>query len=256
MSVKIMGLVWDAPLKRDEKFILLAYADHANHDGGDIWPSKERIEKMTGYKERSVFAITAALVESNLLIAEGKTAAGTVRYRINRALLETIIYEAGHTAIAADISAPGVLEDAEAGVQNLQVQSLQGCKKQHSRGAKFAPKPSLEPSELFSAGEISGPPPTDAEIYKAYPRHVAPDDAMKAIAKARKKKTAAVLLERTLAYAKAVKAAHIEKQFIPYPASWFNAGRYDDDPAEWLQGGSAPITNPNPNPITKKNALL
>lgn len=258
MSVKIMGLVWEAPLPRDQKFILLCYADHANHDGGDIWPAKERIQKMTSYSERSVFTITASLVEAGIMIREGRTASGTVRYRINRAKLETMIYQAGHTAIPKNISAPGVLLEEEqnggaefAGVQNLQVQ------KTTKGGADSAPKPSVEPSrELFAREAVNGSNPTDSEIYKAYPRHVAPDAAMKAIAKARKKKPAAFLLERATAYAKAVKIAHIEKQYIPHPATWFNAGRYDDDPAEWFTGGSAPIANTNNKPITKNNALL
>ena len=42
-----------------------------------------------------------------------------------------------------------------------------------------------------------------------------------------------VLLAKVREYAAspAVKSTPIE--FIPHPATWFNAGRYDDDPAEW-----------------------
>jgi len=73
-------------------------------------------------------------------------------------------------------------------------------------------------------------------IYSAYPRKVAPSDALKAIAKAiAKGKTPAHLLERTTAYAAATALwTEDELRFIPHPATWFNGGRYDDDPKTWL----------------------
>lgn len=74
------------------------------------------------------------------------------------------------------------------------------------------------------------------DIYSAYPRKVAPADALKAIAKAiAKGKTPAHLLERTKAYAAATALwAEDELRFIPHPATWFNGGRYDDDPKTWF----------------------
>jgi len=74
------------------------------------------------------------------------------------------------------------------------------------------------------------------QIYSAYPRKVAPSDALKAIAKAiAKGKTPAHLLERTKSYAAATALwAEDELRFIPHPATWFNGGRYDDDPKTWL----------------------
>jgi len=74
------------------------------------------------------------------------------------------------------------------------------------------------------------------QIYSAYPRKVAPADALKAIAKAiAKGKAPAHLLERTAAYAAATALwTEDELRFIPHPATWFNGGRYDDDPKTWL----------------------
>ena len=34
MSIKAMAVVWEAELPRPEKFVLLALADHADHEGG------------------------------------------------------------------------------------------------------------------------------------------------------------------------------------------------------------------------------
>ncbi len=69
MSVKVMGLVWDLKISREEKFILLAYADHADHEGGSIFPAISTIAEKTGYSERSVQRITRKLETSGYLVA-------------------------------------------------------------------------------------------------------------------------------------------------------------------------------------------
>ena len=54
------------------------------------------------------------------------------------------------------------------------------------------------------------------------------------------------LTERVSAYAEAVKAwPPADHQFIPHPATWFNEGRYDDDPNEWKRNATH---QPKPNP--------
>jgi len=58
MSVKAMAWVWDQDIPRDEKFLLLAYADHADHEGNNIFPAIDTIVKKTGYSRRSVQRIT------------------------------------------------------------------------------------------------------------------------------------------------------------------------------------------------------
>ena len=76
MSVKVMGLVWDLQIARDIKFVLLAYADHADHEGYNIYPSIKTVAKKTGYEERSIQRITRKLEESGLLIPMGGQAGG------------------------------------------------------------------------------------------------------------------------------------------------------------------------------------
>lgn len=82
MSVKVMGAVWDLKIGRDEKFILLAYADHADHNGGSIYPAVSTIAEKTGYSERSVQSITRILEERGILIPDGQGPRGTNRWRI------------------------------------------------------------------------------------------------------------------------------------------------------------------------------
>jgi len=66
-----MAWVWDQDIERDEKFVLLAYADHADHDGNNIYPAVDKIARKTGYSERSIQRITRQLVEHGWLIAMG-----------------------------------------------------------------------------------------------------------------------------------------------------------------------------------------
>lgn len=78
------------------------------------------------------------------------------------------------------------------------------------------------------------PPARDGieeEIYQAYPRKVAKQDAIKAIRKAMKDVEPVKLLEITKAYASARVGA--DPQFTPHPATWFNGRRYNDDPGTW-----------------------
>jgi hypothetical protein len=74
MSVKVMGMIWDFPLPSSEKLILLAYADHADHDGNNIWPSIGLVARKTGLSRRTVQRITKKLQERDppLLILQGK----------------------------------------------------------------------------------------------------------------------------------------------------------------------------------------
>lgn len=64
-------------------------------------------------------------------------------------------------------------------------------------------------------------------IYKAYPRKKAPDRAKRAIGAALKKISYEKLLEAVKLFAESVKDK--EAQFIPYPATWFNGGCWDDE---------------------------
>jgi len=79
-------------------------------------------------------------------------------------------------------------------------------------------------------------------LYAIYPRKRKPQDAKKAIAKALKVHGFEKLETATTAYAAAVAGWPDEdRRFVPYPASWFNAGGYDEDPAEWTRGNAAEL---------------
>lgn len=85
MSVKIMGLVWDlnnGEIEREEKYVLLAYADHADHKGYSIFPAVATIAEKTGYGERSIQAITRSLEAKGFMVEDGRGPKGTNKWRI------------------------------------------------------------------------------------------------------------------------------------------------------------------------------
>jgi hypothetical protein len=86
MSGIITGLVWDLPIVgefgRPEKYVLLAYGDHADQNGRNVFPSVELISRKTGYEERSVQSITRKLEELGYLVADGQGPHGTNRWMI------------------------------------------------------------------------------------------------------------------------------------------------------------------------------
>jgi hypothetical protein len=71
MSVKIMGLVWDTPMEPSQKFVLLALADHADHEGNNAYPSLGLLARKTGYAERHVRR-TLRLLEESKYIERGE----------------------------------------------------------------------------------------------------------------------------------------------------------------------------------------
>lgn len=144
MSVKAMSLVWDfecpqivngIDFRPNHKFVLLAYSDHADHLGKNIWPAVSTIAKKTGYQERNVQYITRELEDMGLLVEDGIGPRGTNRWLIP--------YDDGGAKIApVQPSAP--------------VQSLQGAKNEDSLGAiPSGATPRVQPS----APELKEPEP-------------------------------------------------------------------------------------------------
>jgi hypothetical protein len=73
------------------------------------------------------------------------------------------------------------------------------------------------------------PSPQEIVLYQAYPRHTAPANAYRAIRKALAVKPFDELLLAVQAFCRKCSREGTEERFIPHPASWFNAGRYEDE---------------------------
>jgi hypothetical protein len=102
------------------------------------------------------------------------------------------------------------------------------------------PEPEISEAKASSPRTDSGKADPLEEIYKAYPRRIGKQGAIKSITRAlqRLKKAGMAIREaevylyrRVQAYARS--PAGNDGEFTPHPATWFNDGRYDDDPKEW-----------------------
>ena len=108
-------------------------------------------------------------------------------------------------------------------------------KQKRTTGVKQNPTPSSSSSTSIhtpSESELS-------EVYKAYPVHKGRGSALKAIWKAvdrvtrrdglEKHDAVSWLAKRAMAFGEQERKKGTESRFIPYPATWFNAERYDDE---------------------------
>jgi hypothetical protein len=118
----------------------------------------------------------------------------------------------------------------------------QVCPEDESEGESESDSPEREPREKTTVADIE-----NEAIYTAYPRRVAKQDALRAIAKARKIRDAAFLLAKTRQYAGSLSVRTSEVKHIPHPATWFNRGSYDDEPQAWeydARDGKRPNQSP------------
>jgi hypothetical protein len=118
MSVIAMAFVWKLKLPHDEKFVLLAYADNANDNGGSIFPALLTIANKTGYSKRSVQEITKKLEKRGLLLRNGRSKHATVLWRIpldfamaDSAMADSAIWQSSASAIA-ESAIPSMLQTA------------------------------------------------------------------------------------------------------------------------------------------------
>jgi hypothetical protein len=201
MSVKIMSLVFDHyPGPPAERFTALALADHASHDGENVYPSVNQLALKTGHSERAVqYHLRRMEARGWLEVVEHGGGRGKrTKYRIPIEKLKGAAY-------------------APFPEKRVQIETEKGA----DGGVHSLLEPSLTVSEqnaLF------------ARFWFAYPKKKNKGIAEKAFRKLRPDET----LLKTL-----LKAIEIQKrsqswtkdngQFIPYPASWLNAKAWEDE---------------------------
>lgn len=83
MSARTVGEVWELDLPANKKLVLLAMADHADHDGRNVFPSVGLIAWKTGYSERQVQRIIHEMTTDGLLMVVSAEKGKTVVYNIN-----------------------------------------------------------------------------------------------------------------------------------------------------------------------------
>jgi len=67
MSGKATGMVWELDIPHNEQFVLLAMADHADHNGGHIFTSTAELAWKTGYSQRQIQRIIKTLRDKKII---------------------------------------------------------------------------------------------------------------------------------------------------------------------------------------------
>lgn len=143
MSVHVMGNVWELDLDPAHKLVLLAMADHADHEGGSVHPSVRLIAHKTGYSERQVQRIMRALEAAKILVVESPSTGGrghTTHYRIVTA--NGVILSPFKRTEKGDIPAERVTSETKKG----DIRALKG-------DIAMSPEPSEESSRETSDDE-------------------------------------------------------------------------------------------------------
>lgn len=83
MSAKIMGRAWDLDLPHNQLLVLLALADHADHEGNNVYPSLGLVAWKTGYSEQQVRRVIRQLIDLKILIVVSKSPGRAIKYKIN-----------------------------------------------------------------------------------------------------------------------------------------------------------------------------
>ena len=158
MSIKMMALIWDSQMPTStHKLVLLAFADHANDNGGSCFPSIRKVAIKTQISQRQVQRIVADLKLNGLLIAM-KPPRGhkTPSYQIRGDRMTPLRCD-DDTGVASGVTdepARGDTHDA-AGVTPM--------------SPKSSGEPSLEPS-----GETAAAARASSEIFDLYELHIGP----------------------------------------------------------------------------------
>jgi DNA-binding Lrp family transcriptional regulator len=141
MSGKIMGQVYDRELPARQQAVLLALADHADHDGANAWCSVGKMAHKLGCSARTIHYRLRELEASGVLVRTGTRRdteghGGAIVYRIH---LEALPRKAEYTPVCKSCT-PG---SDQPGVQKTPSRS---AKKAKPVCNPVADKPSLKPS--------------------------------------------------------------------------------------------------------------
>ncbi len=209
-----MAAVWECDVEPDARFLLMAMADHADENGGSIFPSIGRLSRKTGFHERKVQRLLARLRRRGFLVVT-RPAAGhrPTEYRI------AFDPPRGDTTCRGDTGV-GATELCHP-TPDIAV-SPQGRQSFVTQNHQVTVR---EPSERRSTSSDDFD-----RFWTAYPKKAGKLDAQRAWGSTTRARPA---IDEVLAAVERQKASAAWQrdggQFIPHPATWLRAGRWDDE---------------------------
>lgn len=189
---------------------LHALATFTNEETHECYPSIETLMRHTGLSRNAVRAALKDLEAYGWLTRRHRTARTTV-YRIN---IDAITDANRRERKPKDYDA---VEAPVTPVEPVEAETPAPVPAPAKKTKKKGSTPARVESDFL-------------DFYAAYPRHVGKEAARRAFEKAVKAGTpAADIVEGARRYAAATAAAGTETRYIAHPATWLNAGRWNDD---------------------------
>jgi len=193
-------------LKPATKIVLYWIADHHNEATGKCFPSHKRLAQLCEMTDRSIRTHIEFLINAGLLTKHDN-------YRDN----------GSQTSNSYELH----LMDTETPRKNLPTP----LEKNSDQPQKNLPTLNLGNNNLVNE-QVNIELHFD-RFYQMYPRKIGKAAAKKAFFLALKKSSAQKIIDAALEYNRA--CAGKEKKFIPYPSTWLNQERWDDE-VEYDQG--------------------
>lgn len=238
MSIKIMNEVIEAaPVEQGALLVLIMLADSADERSRECWPSVSNIAKRSRLSERQVQYCLKDLADRGMIeIVPNAGRSGTNLYRVT----QPATWGGAITAGVKPIAPGGVQSTSPGGVKPI------------------APEPSLEPSiepstcergQLTLLSEDPTPAKVDRfdEFWSVYPRKTAKEAARKAWPRVSRKADPDKIIAAARRYAE--KRAGEDERYTAHPATWLNAGSYDD--ADLQPVRAAPVQRYYPGGVVR-----
>src|SRR5688572_12271685 len=83
MSIAVLTWAWKQDLPPTDKYLLLAFADHANDEDSTCYPSLTHLSRKTGFDRSTVWKISERLIAVGAISRVGVHRSGTTLYRVN-----------------------------------------------------------------------------------------------------------------------------------------------------------------------------
>jgi Helix-turn-helix domain len=259
MSIPHLNAAWSARIADPQaKLVLVRLADMAKKDTGLCWPPMEDIVMDTGLHKSTVCRKLDLLERIGWISRKRKKLGSEITVFLEQAEVahsdfssnsrsRTQPLKKSHGATSYQNSEVAVCDqevalcDQEVAVCDFSIlENPNNPKKPSLKGSEIMQKSFFEIADITDDWDTPNPKPITPKkltpdyaeaIYNEYPKKVSKAAALKAIIKAAKNHSPDFLLGRTKAYAAAIKWK--DRQFIPYPATWFSAESFNDDPREW-----------------------
>lgn len=209
----------DPSLTVAERHVLLIYAVRARDEADqgaplEAWPTAVRLAQETGLTREHVQRCRTVLANRNLIRPTGRKRGRSDVYQVNLRLIRHL---------CADIT-PSCDVTSQSSVMSHHTE-----RKGIEQGKE---QPPIAPQD----------DPDFLRFYERYPRHTAKGAALRAWAKAVKLADPEVIIAGAERYRD---DPNRDDSFTAYPATWLNAGRWDDDPLPRRIGRGGPFKEAN-----------